>query len=103
MPEPGPAVACDVTAHHVYLNYTLPLNLVPLTQKGACCKLWRTLESTIQYPGKPWCLSGKGLTCQRTRAGDMGSIPRLGRSSGEGNGTHSSILPSVGLHRVGHN
>ena len=40
------AVACDVTAHHVHLNYMLPLNLVPLTRKGACFKLWRTLEST---------------------------------------------------------
>ena len=49
-------------------------------------------------------------------AGDLGMIPGLGRSPGEGNGsTHSSILawripgtgepgglPSVGLHRVGH-
>ena len=79
-------VACGVTAHHVHLNYMLPLNLVPLTQKGACCKLWRTLESTVQYPGKPWCLSGKGSACRCTSARDMGSIPGLGRSSGEGNG-----------------
>ena len=47
--------------------------------------------------------------------GDMGSIPGLGRSSGGGNGTHSSVLAwriprteepgglqSMGLQRVGH-
>ena len=31
----------------------------------------------------PWWLNGKESTCQ---AGDMGSIPELGRPSGEGNG-----------------
>ena len=31
--------------------------------------------------------------CESTcNAGDLGSIPRLGRSPGEGKGTHSSIL-----------
>ena len=48
-------------------------------------------------------------------AGDPGLIPEWERSSGEGNGTHSSILvweipwieetgrlQSTGLHRVGH-
>ena len=48
-------------------------------------------------------------------AGDLGSIPGLGRSPGEGNGIHSSIfawkvpwtkepgrLQSMGLQRVGH-
>ena len=48
-------------------------------------------------------------------AGDVGSIPGLGRSPGRGNGTHSSILPGIilwteepgrlqhmGLQRVGH-
>ena len=42
--------------------------------------------------------------------GDLGSIPGLGRSPGEGNATHSSILAwkipwtekPVGLQRVGH-
>ena len=28
-------------------------------------------------------------------AGDVGSIPGLGRSPGRGNGTHSSILPGI--------
>ena len=32
---------------------------------------------------------GKGSACN---AGDVGLIPGLGRSPGEGNGTHSSIL-----------
>ena len=49
------------------------------------------------------------------KAGDGDSIPRLGRSPGGRNGTHSSILAwripwteelrrlqSIGLHRVGH-
>ena len=48
-------------------------------------------------------------------AGDLGSVPGLGRSLGEGNGTHSSALAwkipwteepgglqSMGLQRVGH-
>ena len=47
--------------------------------------------------------------------GDLGSIPGLGRSPGEGNATHSSVLawripgmrepaglPSMGWQRVGH-
>ena len=33
--------------------------------------------------GLPWWLSGKESTCN---TGDLGSIPGLGRSSGEGNG-----------------
>ena len=44
-----------------------------------------------------------------TYAGDMGSIPRLGRSLGEGNGNplqysclENSIDRSMGLQRVGH-
>ena len=45
-----------------------------------------------------------------SNAGDLGSIPGLGRSPGEGKGYHSSILAwriswtvqSMGLQRVGH-
>ena len=65
---------------------------------------------------KPWiipCSSvGKEFACS---AGDPGSIPGLGRSSGEGMATHSSILAwkiswteepggfqSMGSQRVGH-
>ena len=32
---------------------------------------------------------GKEFTCNK---GDLGSVPGSGRSPGEGNGTHSSIL-----------
>jgi len=38
-------------------------------------------------------------------AGDLGSIPELGRSSGEGNGyllQYSGLENSMGLQRVGH-
>ena len=40
--------------------------------------------------GLPWCLSGKEFTCN---AGDVGLISGLGRSSGAGYATYSSILP----------
>ena len=62
--------------------------------------------------GLPWWLSGKESACS---TGDPGLIPGLGRSPGEGRGTHSSILAwripwteepggleSMGLQRVGH-
>ena len=39
--------------------------------------------------GLPWWLSGKESACN---VEDQGSIPGLGRSPGEGNGTHPSIL-----------
>ena len=41
---------------------------------------------TLGFPGG---LAGKELACN---AGDPGLIPGLGRSPGEGNATHSSIL-----------
>ena len=51
--------------------------------------------------GLPCGLAGKESTCN---AGDLSSVPWLGRSPGEGKATHSSILawriPSVGLQRV---
>ena len=66
-----------------------------------------------QHGGLPWWLSGKESTCN---AGDMGSIPGLGRSPGEGNGSllqHSCLgnlmdgepggLQSTQSQRVGHN
>ena len=37
----------------------------------------------IHCAGLPWWLGGKECACN---AGDMGSIPELGRSPGEGNG-----------------
>ena len=39
--------------------------------------------------GLPQWVSGKESACN---AGDLGSIPGSGRSSGEGNATHSSTL-----------
>ena len=41
------------------------------------------------YLGLPWWLEGKESACN---AGELGSIPGLGRSPGEGKATHSSIL-----------
>ena len=35
---------------------------------------------------------GKESVCDAEDTGDVGSIPRWGRSPGEGNGNHSSIL-----------
>ena len=51
--------------------------------------------------GLSWWLSGKESTCNAgDAAGAMGSIPRLGRSSGEGNGNplHYSYLENL-MHR----
>ena len=58
-------------------------------------------------PSNPLSSVGKESACN---AGDLGSIPGLGRSSGEEKATHSSILAwripwtawSMGLQRVGH-
>ena len=43
----------------------------------------------VDENGFPGGSDGKASACN---AGDPGSIPGLGRSPGEGNGTHSSIL-----------
>ena len=76
---------------------------------------WWTDPFNITYCscGLSRWLSGKESAYQ---AGDVGLIPGWGRSPGEGNGTHSSILAwripwteisgglqSMGLQRVGHN
>ena len=66
--------------------------------------------------GLPWWLSDKESTYSAGVSGDVGSIPVLGRSLGEGMTTHSSILDwriswteepsglqSIGSHRVRHN
>ena len=58
---------------------------------------------------------GSEVKASAFNVGDLGLIPGLGRSPGEGNGTHSSILAwripwteesgglqSKGLQRVGH-
>ena len=70
------------------------------------------LEAVSSLEGFPGGSVGKESTYN---AGDMGSIPGLGRSPGGGNGNQSSILAwkipvteepgglqSIGLHRAGH-
>ena len=47
------------------------------------------LELTERQLGLPWWLSDKESACN---AGDVGLIPGLGRSSGEGMATHCNIL-----------
>ena len=42
--------------------------------------------------GLPWWLHGKESACNSGKAGDQGSTPGSGRSSGEDMATHSSIL-----------
>ena len=42
--------------------------------------------------GLPQWLGGKESTYNAEDGGDLGSIPGSGRSPGEGNGIHSSIL-----------
>ena len=71
-------------------------------------------EYVATYRG-PWGFPG-GLDGKESafNAGDLGSIPGLRRSRGEGHGNHSSVLAwriprmeewqvtAIGLHRVGH-
>ena len=69
-------------------------------------------QSQIVNRGFPGVLDGKESVCN---AGDLGSIPGLGRSPGKGNGNPLVFLPgeshrqekpgvlqSMGLQRVGH-
>ena len=39
-----------------------------------------------------WWPGSKESACSAGDTGDVGSVPESGRSSGEGNGKHSSIL-----------
>ena len=48
-----------------------------------------TKMSNSRGRGEPWWLSGKGPACNEGDAGDMGSIPGLGRSPG---GRHGNPL-----------
>ena len=50
------------------------------------------------FLGCPYGLTGKESACN---TGDLGSIPGLGRSPGEGKGYHCSIL-AWRIHRVGY-
>ena len=49
----------------------------------------KNIKPSIEVEGLPWWLRGKAAT---HNPGDPGSILGLGRSHGEGNATHSSIL-----------
>ena len=49
----------------------------------------REYWSGVPWPSPPWWLRVKNPLA---KAGDTVSIPGSGKSSGEGNGTHSSIL-----------
>ena len=44
------------------------------------------LLMTMNHSGVSWWLSGKESACSAGDIGDMGSIPGLGRSPGEGHG-----------------
>ena len=50
----------------------------------------------MDFPGSS---DGKASACN---AGDLGSIPGSGRSPGEGNGTHSSVLAATPSPGEGH-
>ena len=77
-----------------------------------CCDLAAAAAGEDRLPtpvflGFPCGSAGKELACN---VGDLGSIPGLGRSSGDRKGTHSSILAwripwtvlSMGSQRVEH-
>ena len=77
----------------------------PLTS-GSSLTRSRTLSSALQVDALPAELSGKEPSCN---AGDLGSIPGLGRSPGEGNnyllqysGLENSVNHSNGSQRVRH-
>ena len=57
-----------------------------LGQEDPLEKGWATYSS---IPGLPWWSNGKESACN---AGDLGSIPGLGRSLEKGMATHSSVL-----------
>ena len=76
-----------------------------------------SVSDSKEYVGTyrgPWGFPG-GLDGKESafNTGDLGSIPGLGRSPGEGHGNHSSVLAwripqmeewqatAIGLHRVG--
>ena len=82
-------------------NHYIQENLRPIYSFNSC--------TSIAFPGDS---DSKESTCN---AGDPGSIPGSGRSPGEGNGNHTSILDcrilrtekpgglqSMGSQRVGH-
>ena len=74
--------------------------------------LFVCLDDSTYYKGFP---GGSAVNSMPANSGDVGLIPGSGRSPGEGNATHSSILarrvpwteepsglPPMGLQNVGH-
>ena len=51
------------------------------------------MHSNVNVLGLPWWLSGKESTCNAGDAGDMGSIPGLGRFLGREHGNPLQFLP----------
>ena len=85
---------------------------LPVLKKNKYMVVYGNLESSEEIPGFPGGSVGKNSP---DNEGDTGLIPGLGRSPGEGNATHSSILAwrvpwteepgglqSTGSQRVGH-
>ena len=64
---------------HVFLPRPIGLSLIFLTDEAYFC-LWNVLPSIMDFLGG---LDGKASAYS---AGELGSIPGSGRSSGEGNG-----------------
>ena len=81
-----------------------------LFRKKKKCVKYTLYILYIQCMGFPGGSDGKESACNM---GDLGKTPGLGRSPGDGNGTHSSVLASipekpdrlqsVEPQRVGHN
>ena len=87
----------------------MSMYLSMLKGQGSSCFVATSLLSTRGFPG------GSEVKNLPANAGDMGLIPGFGRSPGEGNGNHSSLLAweipwteelgglqSTGLQRVRH-
>ena len=55
----------------------------------SCARFWLAALNERVVEGFPGVSNSKGSAC---KAGDLGSILGLGRSPGEGNGTHPRIL-----------
>ena len=79
---------------HISLNRSWLVHFNLITQYSVICKLLERLYLALFIPhsiyqGLPCWLSDKESTCN---VGDPGSISGLGKSSGVGIATHSSIL-----------
>ena len=93
----------------LWLVVLMSMYLSMLKGQGSSCFVATSLLSTRGFPG------GSEVKNLPANAGDMGLIPGFGRSPGEGNGNHSSLLAweipwteelgglqSTGLQRVRH-